>query len=77
MMKKQSLLKFLNIILVIAFCLVAISIILYRWGPNSIRWDEGLYEIHETFGLIFIFVGLLHLVLNWTWIQNTYLKRRK
>ncbi len=77
MMKKQYFLKFLNIILVIAFLLVAISIICYRWGPESIRWSEGLYEIHETFGLIFIFLALFHLVLNWTWIRNTYLKRRK
>ncbi len=77
MMKKQNLLRFLNIILVIAFFLVAISIILYRWGPESIRWSGGLYEIHETFGLIFIIVALLHLILNWTWIRNTYLSRKK
>ena len=77
MMKKQNLLMFLNIALVTVFLFVAISITLYRWGPESIRWSEGLHEIHETFGLIFIFVALVHLVLNWTWIRNTYFKKRK
>lgn len=76
-MKKQNLLKFLNIVLLITFFTVVISMVLYRWGPESIRWSELMYEIHETSGMIFFFIVILHLVLNWTWIRNTYFKRRK
>jgi len=77
MMKKQGLLKFLNIVLLIAFSLVALSMILYRWGTESLQGSETMVEIHETAGTVFFFVAILHLILNWTWIQNTYLKRKK
>lgn len=75
-MKKQILLKFLNIVLLLAFVTVALSMILYRWGPESIRWSESMYEIHETSGMVFFFMVILHFVFNWTWVRNTYFKKK-
>ncbi len=76
-MKKQSLLKFLNFILLIVFFLVALSMILYRWGSESLQGSETMSEIHETSGTVLFFMVILHLVLNWTWIRSTYFKKRK
>ena len=76
MRRKQIFLKFVNVILILTFSLVAFSMILYRWGPESIRWSEGLYKIHETSGIIFFFVVLFHFILNWTWIRSAYLIKR-
>jgi hypothetical protein len=76
-LKKQNLLKWINGLLIIAFLCAAAGVLLYRYGPLAWQGHEILYQIHTISGLLFIFLGLIHLSLNWSWIRTVYLKKRK
>jgi hypothetical protein len=76
-MRKQKALKVLNIFMIFLFIFSALSVIIYRWIPSPLSGDENLYYIHIYGGTIFIFAGIIHLILNWSWIKMNYLKRKK
>lgn len=76
-MKKQKALKVVNIFLVLAFLITALSLIFYKMIPSAIQGEEYLYEMHELAGTIFIIVGLIHLILNFSWIKSMYFKKKK
>jgi hypothetical protein len=76
-MKKQILMKWINLLLILAFITAAAAVLLYRYGPMEWEWLDTLSEVHEIAGLVFIGTGLLHLILNWNWIKLQYIKRRK
>ena len=76
-MKKQKALKVVNIFLVLAFLITAISLVFYKIIPSAIQGEEFLYEMHEMAGTIFIIVGLIHLILNFGWIKAMYFKKKK
>lgn len=76
-MKKQSILRIVNIFLILAFLGAAGAIMLYRYGPDSLQGSGDVYEVHETCGLIFIGLAVIHIILNFGWIVSSYFKRRK
>ena len=64
-------LKILNPIIAIAFLTAAVAVTLYKYPLiPSLNGIETVYEIHETAGLIFILLGILHIILNWNWIKS-------
>lgn len=76
-MKKQKALKIVNIFLVLAFLVTALSLVFYKMIPSAIQGEEFLYEMHELAGTIFILVGIIHLILNFGWIKSMYFKKKK
>jgi cytochrome b561 len=76
-MKKGSWLKIINILLFIAFLGAAVGIILYQFGPESMRGSETVYQIHATSGIAFLILAVVHIVMNWKWIRNNILSGKK
>ena len=76
-MKKQSALKIVNICLFPAFLVAAVSMTIYRWGPENLRGTETVYQIHATSGILFFIFGIIHLILNLKWVASAYFKRKK
>lgn len=76
-MNKQKVLKVLNIFLLLALIITASSLIFYKFIPSEIQGSEFLYEMHEYAGIIFIFLGICHFILNFSWVKMMYLKRKK
>jgi hypothetical protein len=76
-MKKQKALKVVNIFLVLAFFITALSLVFYKLIPSAIQGSEFLYEMHEIAGTVFIIVGLFHFILNFSWIKAVYFKKKK
>ena len=76
-MKKSGWLKFINILMFIAFLGASFGIIIYRWGPESMRGTETVYQIHSISGLAFLILAVVHIVLNWNWIRINILSRKK
>jgi hypothetical protein len=76
-MKKPVLLKWINLLLFFGFFGTSIGILLYRWGPESLRGSETMYNVHSISGLSFLIIAILHLILNWKWIKNTFIKKSK
>jgi len=73
---KNKILKYVNALMGIDFLVIFISIGLYFNGPESLQGDELLGNIHRTAGTIFFFLTIAHLILNFSWIKNNYLKRK-
>ncbi|MDP8211405.1 MAG: hypothetical protein RAO94_07455 [Candidatus Stygibacter australis] len=76
-MKKIKALKVVNIFMVLAFLVTALSLVFYKMIPSAIQGEEFLYEMHELAGTIFILVGIIHLILNFGWIKSMYFKKKK
>lgn len=76
-MKKILFLRIINILMILLFLLTALGVIFYTWVPGRQRGAEWLYEIHVNAGKTFILVALFHIFLNWGWVKNNYLKKRR
>lgn len=76
-MKKQAALKIVNVFLFFAFITSAVSMILYRWGPEALRGTEIAYEIHGTAGIVFFVLATIHFLLNFKWIVQSYFTKKK
>ena len=76
-MKKQKMLKFLNIFLIISFVITALSLIFYKFIPSEIQGSEFLSEMHEIAGMVMIILGILHFILNFNWVKAVYFKKKK
>lgn len=76
-MKKQKMLKVLNIFLIISFVITAFSLIFYKFIPSEIQGSEFLYEMHEIAGMVMIILGILHFILNFNWVKVVYFKKKK
>ena len=76
-MNKQKVLKVLNIFLLLALIITASSLLFYKFIPSEIQGSELLYETHEYAGIIFIFLGICHFILNFSWIKMMYFNRKK
>jgi hypothetical protein len=77
-MNKLKWLRILNIFVILDFLAVSISIFLYLFSPfQYMRGNETLGEIHEIGGKILFILIVLHVILNWNWIQAQYLKKKK
>jgi len=68
-MQKQTWLKYLNIILGIAFIGAAGAIFTLKSGIVS---GSVVVEIYEICGILLIIGILGHLTLNWTWVKKVY-----
>ncbi len=71
---KNKALKFINPILLILFLLVTVSMIISRLG-----WDKtgNWWQLHYWSGMLFIFVGIIHLIYNWSWIRLNIFGKKK
>ncbi len=76
-MKYMKILKYVNLLLGLAFITAAAGVILSRFGWEAIRGSETVYEIHEFAGTAFILLALLHIFLNRKWLKNVYFKTKK
>lgn len=72
-MTKVSLLRVVNIVLVLAFLTVLASVILMKAGIMS----PIVFELHETAGGLMLLLAAVHLWLNWGWVKANILARRK
>ena len=71
-MKRQKLLKIVNVILGILFFNMAVTGLLADQIPYDIyQW------LHGQTGKVFVFFALAHLALNWNWVKNVLLKKQK
>ncbi|MBN2071304.1 MAG: hypothetical protein JW814_07605 [Candidatus Krumholzibacteriota bacterium] len=69
-MKKTGVLKVVNLILGIFFVNQVVT------GLIHARLSHNMYEIlHEGGGIILALSGVLHLILNWNWINSNYLRK--
>lgn len=75
-MNKQKTLKCLNIFLFLAFMAASISIIFYRYIPSNFQGSEFLYSAHMIAGIIFIFLAIIHFILNFSWVKMMYFKKK-
>jgi len=75
-MKKQKILKIVNMFLFIAFLFTMLSIIIYKIIPSPLQGDETIGMIHGYSGIFFFFIGLIHLVLNWQWVKTQYFNKK-
>jgi len=76
-MKKQKMLKVLNIFLIISFVVTALSLIFYKFIPSEIQGSEFLYKIHEIAGIVMVILGIFHFILNFNWVKAVYFKKKK
>jgi len=77
-MKKQKILKVLNIFLIISLIITALSLIFYKFIPSEIQGSEFLYEMHEIAGMIMIILGIIHFILNFNpSAKAVYFKKKK
>ena len=74
---KNTALKFINPILFILLLATFISMMLYKFGPESMRGSEDLGVIHTWAGTLFFIVGIIHLIYNWAWVRMNILGKRK
>lgn len=73
-MSKQNTLKYLNCLMGIAFLGIIVSLFLLKTG---IVTSDAIVEVHEIFGGLLILGIIGHLFLNWKWVKQTYLRRKK
>ena len=73
-MSKQTTLKYLNCLMGIAFLGIIVSLFLLKTG---IVTSDAIVEVHEIFGGLLILGIIGHLILNWKWFKQTYLRRKK
>lgn len=73
-MSKQTTLKYLNCLMGIAFLGIIVSLFLLKTG---IVTSEAIVEVHEIFGGLLILGIIGHLIFNWKWVKQTYLRRKK
>lgn len=64
-------LKILNPLLFIAFLTSLTAVTIYRTALfPALQGSETVYQIHETAGIVFFCLAILHLILNWNWVKS-------
>ena len=74
---KTTALKFINSVLAILLLCTVLGVALYKFGPSVWRGSEALSEFHEVCGMLFFFVGLIHIYYNWHWVKINILGIKK
>ena len=72
-MKKSSMLKAVNLLIAIAFALLAATSAISKIVPDK---APVFFEIHELAGYVFFLLAIIHIALNWPWIKANFLKKR-
>lgn len=75
-MKKVAWLRLVNVFVMLSFCIVTLSMVLYKFIPSPLQYHEVVGEVHEISGIVFILLIVVHLSLNWNWVKAQYLKKR-
>jgi hypothetical protein len=70
-MNKVTMLKILNLILPLIVINQALTGLLYDFLPV-----ETFELIHKTGGILLVLGIVLHVILNWKWIQVNYLSKK-
>jgi hypothetical protein len=73
-MKKAALLKVVNPVLALLFLAQAVTGIAH--DPLQEMSYEVWKAIHSGGGLLLVLVAFSHVVLNWSWVRATFLKKR-
>ena len=75
---KQTLLKIVNPILLLSIATQIVTVVLIKLVEFGVA-DVGVwvFEAHSINGLVFFGLFLIHIVLNWNWIVNTFFKKAK
>lgn len=74
---KNKALKFINPILFILLLTVFVSMLLYKLGPDHLKYSESMSELHTFAGVLFFIVGIIHIYLNWSWIKSNLIGKSK
>lgn len=74
-MNKKNLLKTVNVLLALGFLLTASGGIIRFFVPALMPY-EIFRQIHPLFGLFFVAAAITHIILNFSWIKNTYLSKK-
>ena len=69
---KIKALKIVNTILALLFILIIISLVLIK--VFDLEFGE---DLHETCGILFAVLALVHIYLNWAWIKLNIFKIKK
>jgi heme/copper-type cytochrome/quinol oxidase subunit 4 len=69
-MRKNAWLKVVNPLLLLAAVVQAIT----GLGMMLFGW-EAVHELHETSGLVFVALVVVHVILNWRWFVGAYRRR--
>jgi cytochrome b561 len=72
-MKKATMLKTANLLVAIAFAVLATTSAVSKVAPDL---SEVFFEIHELTGYVFFLLVVIHIVLNWSWVKANFFKRR-
>ena len=70
-MKKSTLLKTVNFSVAILFIVQAGT------GMGHSVLPDKVFSIHAYTGFVFAVFVILHVVLNWTWVQSNFFKKQK
>jgi hypothetical protein len=70
-MNKTAILKVLNPLMAVDFIFLVCTALLSDVIPREIY-----VVVHPVLGYIFAACVLAHLILNWSWIKNNYLKKK-
>lgn len=76
-MKKLVYLRIVNVLMVLAFLTLLVSILLYNTIPSDLNGNYTIYLIHIYTGMAFFVLGILHLILNWQWVKMNLLGGKK
>jgi cytochrome b561 len=71
-MKKPALLKITNLLIALAFAILAVSSGTAKFVPDLAM---PAFKIHEYTGYLFFVLAVIHIYLNWTWIRSTFFKK--
>ncbi|MBN1129543.1 MAG: DUF4405 domain-containing protein [Chitinispirillaceae bacterium] len=71
-MKKAALLKTTNLLIALAFAVLALSSGMAKMFPDL---AIPSFTIHEYAGYLFFVLAIIHIYLNWTWIRSTFFKK--
>jgi hypothetical protein len=73
-MRKQLLLKIVNPLLGLAFLSIIFSL---PFMLIQDLWSASISGLHRVFGITFVVLALAHIMLNWTWIRNTFFRKNE
>jgi hypothetical protein len=72
-MKKNTMLKTVNVLVAIAFAVLAVTSGISKIIPDL---SPVLFEIHEFTGYVFFLLIIMHVILNWSWVKANFFKKR-
>jgi len=72
-MRKQLLLQIVNPLLGLAFLTLVVTL---PFVASQDLWTAGMSRLHRLSGMVFAALAVIHIALNWTWIVNTFFRKK-